>query len=46
MSQASETLVFEPGVVESVDGFVGSLGAQISFDKDDDEDDENGEEKL
>ena len=45
MSQASDTLVFEPGVAESVGGFVGLLGAQISFDKDDDEDDENGEEK-
>ena len=46
MSQASDTLVFEPGVAESVDGFVGSLGAQISFDKDDDEDEEDDQEKL
>ena len=46
MSQASDTLVFEPGAAESVGGFVGSLGAQISFDKDVDEDEEDGEEKL
>ena len=46
MSQASDTLVFEPGVAESVGGFVGSLGAQISFEKDEDEVEEDDQEKL